>query len=122
MPAKLSFEIRFTRDSIANCTRWFNNLWVLNGISTADFQINVRFFQLIQSYVSLSNRFSLFVCVFVFFFSLFLCVRSRRVFNVNSVSSLDEPFRLLEEMLFIKKKYRGINQLRTALTSFLYIN
>ena len=99
MPAKLSFEIRFNRDSIANCTRWFNNLWVLNGISTADFQINVRFSQLIQSDVSLSNRFSLFLCVFVFFFSLFLCVRSRRVFNVNSVSSLDEPFRLLEEML-----------------------
>ena len=100
MPAKLSFEIRFNRDSIANCTRWFNNLWLLNGISTADFQINVSFFQLIQSYVSLSNRFSLFLCVCVcVFFSLFSCVRSRRVFNANRVSSLDESVRLLEEML-----------------------
>ena len=100
MPAKLSFEIRFNRDSIANCTRWFNNLWLLNGISTDDFQINVRFFQLVQAFVSLSNRFSLLLCVCLCFFSLFLCVRSRRVFgNVNSVSSLDEPLRLLEEML-----------------------
>ena len=31
--------------------------WLLNGISTADFQINVRLFQLAQSFISLSNRF-----------------------------------------------------------------
>jgi len=31
--------------------------WLLNGISTADFQINVRLFQLVQSFISLSNCF-----------------------------------------------------------------
>ena len=32
--------------------------WLVNGISTADFQINVRLFQLVQSFsISLSNRF-----------------------------------------------------------------
>ena len=31
--------------------------WLLNGISTADFQINVRLFQLVHSFISLSNRF-----------------------------------------------------------------
>ena len=31
--------------------------WLLNGISTADFQISVRLFQLVQSFISLSNCF-----------------------------------------------------------------
>ena len=31
--------------------------WLLNGTSTADFQIIIRLFQLVQSFVSLSNRF-----------------------------------------------------------------
>ena len=31
--------------------------WPLNGTSTADFQIIIRLFQLVQSFVSLSNRF-----------------------------------------------------------------
>ena len=30
---------------------------LLNGISTADLRINVRLFQLVQSFISLSNRF-----------------------------------------------------------------
>ena len=33
------------------------NDWLLNGISTADFQTNVSLFQLVQSFISLSNRF-----------------------------------------------------------------
>ena len=32
-------------------------VWLLNGISTADFQINIRLFQLVQSFISLSNCF-----------------------------------------------------------------
>ena len=31
--------------------------WLLNGISTSDFLINVRLFQLLQSFILLSNRF-----------------------------------------------------------------
>ena len=31
--------------------------WLLKRISTADFQINVRLFQFVQSFISLSNRF-----------------------------------------------------------------
>ena len=31
--------------------------WLLNGTSTADFQIIIRLFQLVQSFVSLLNRF-----------------------------------------------------------------
>ena len=31
--------------------------WLLNGASTADFQIIIRLFQLVQSFVSLLNRF-----------------------------------------------------------------
>ena len=31
--------------------------WLLNGISTADFQINIRLFQLVQSFILLSHRF-----------------------------------------------------------------
>ena len=73
-------------------------------------------FKLTLGFFSLSSRLfrykiaSLCCCVSVcVFFSLFLCVRSRRVFgNVNSVSSLDEPLRLLEEMLFIKKNSEGL--------------
>ena len=34
--------------------------WLLNGISTADFQSNVRLFQPFQSFISLSNRFCFF--------------------------------------------------------------
>ena len=33
------------------------NDWLLNGISPADFQTNVSLFQLVQSFISLSNRF-----------------------------------------------------------------
>ena len=52
------------------------------------------------------------VCVYVrcccsFFFGFFMCVFDLdvhlicifKIFNVNSVSSLDEPFKLLEQML-----------------------
>ena len=48
--------------------------WLLNGISTTDFQINVRLFQLAQSFILLSNRscFKVAVCVFLYLFILFL--------------------------------------------------
>ena len=44
--------------------------------------------------------FLLFFCFFMCVFDLdvhFICIF--KIFNVNSVSSLDEPFRLLEQML-----------------------
>ena len=48
--------------------------WLLNGISTADFQLNVRLFQLVQSFISLLTRFCMLVAVcvlYIFFFSFY---------------------------------------------------
>ena len=89
--------------------------WLLNGISTADFQINlccpVVFFAMksLLLVVGCVIYIYIYIYLFVFFFYSFafscVCVRSCSAFvflkysNVNSVSSLDEPFRLLEQML-----------------------
>ena len=68
-----------------------------------------RLFQLVQSLFRYLNASVSCVCVVVapFFFGFFMCVFDLdvhficifKIFNVNSVSSLDEPFRLLEQML-----------------------
>ena len=87
--------------------------WLLNGISTADFQINlgcpVVFFAMKSLLLVVGCVIYIYIYLFVFFFYSFafscVCVRSCSAFvflkysNVNSVSSLDEPFRLLEQML-----------------------
>ena len=87
--------------------------WLLNGISTADFQINlgcpVVFFAMKSLLLVFGCVIYMYIYLFVFFFYSFafscVCVRSWSAFvflkysNVNSVSSLDEPFRLLEQML-----------------------
>ena len=84
---------------------------LLKGISTADFLINVRLFQLVQSFICyqiacVSYRVCVFLFVFSFYsFAFFVCVCSILtcicILNVNSVSSVDEskPLRLLEQML-----------------------
>ena len=85
----------------------------LNGISTADFQINVRLSPVV--YFAIKSLLLVAVCVFYIYFLLllfflffrfFMCVCSIltcifvfKIFNVNSVNSLDEPFRLLEQVL-----------------------
>ena len=86
---------------------------LLNGISTADFQINVRLSPVV--YFAVKSFLLVAVCVFyifffvvvvLLFFRFFMCVCSIltcifvfKKFNVNSVYFLDEPFRLLEQML-----------------------
>ena len=89
--------------------------WLLNGISTADFQINISFFFSSSSPLFHYEIASVSCCVcfsYIFFFFLFIlsffvcvcvcvcliltCICIFKIFNVNSVSSQDEPFRLLE--------------------------
>ena len=58
---------------------------LLNGISTADFQINVSLFQLVQSFYFAIKSLLLVAFFFFFFFHSFAffmcrCVRSRRAF------------------------------------------
>ena len=91
--------------------------WLLNGISTADFQIKVRLFSACPVlYFTIKLLllvavcvFYFYLCFFLFILSLFLCasvclimtfICIFKIFNVNSVSSQDEPFRLLEQMVY----------------------
>ena len=57
--------------------------WLLNGISTAEFQIKVGLFQLVESFILLSHvsccvffKFFIFICfvLFSFYSFAFLCV------------------------------------------------
>ena len=84
--------------------------WLLNGISVADFQINLRLFQLVQSFTVFHYHVASVICcvcflyLFLFFlfilsFFLYVCLILTyicifKIFNVNSISSQDEPFRL----------------------------
>ena len=90
--------------------------WLLNGISTADFQIKVRLFSacpvlyfaikllllVAVCFLFLSLFFSFysfaFLCASVCLIMMFICIF--KIFSVNSVSSQDEPFRLLEQMVY----------------------
>ena len=85
--------------------------WLLNGISTADFQIKVRLFSacpvlyfaikllllVAVCFLFLSLFFSFysfaFLCASVCLIMMFICIF--KIFNVNNVSSQDEPFRLM---------------------------
>ena len=84
--------------------------------SAADFQIKVRLFSacpvlyfaikllllVAVCFLFLSLFFSFysfaFLCVSVCLIMMFICIF--KILNVNSVSSQDEPFRLLEQMVY----------------------